>query len=268
MRAALLRGREHTAMAAVAEASEGPVAAALSRGGAPKPYPHTDPNEDGALCASGANGLLVAVADGHWGHRASELALEHLLATVADDWTEGKARGAAAWRLEALAALVGANRTVLAARSAEQRSRTTFALALARLPENLLVSASMGDSHVFRVSDEGPFELVAMRKARAFFLGERLSAAALEREARVEVQSLDPCVALVAVTDGLSEEQIGVADPVAAVRDAVVVGRARTADERASAAARALVEAALAAHRKRQAGDNIAVAIAWIGRGR
>ena len=268
MRAVLLRGREHTAMEAIAEASEGPVAVALSRGGAPKPYPHTDPNEDAALCASGASGLLVAVADGHWGHRASELALEHLLGAVAQDWTEGKSRGAAAWRLEALGALVGTNRAVHAARSAEQRSRTTVALALARLPENLLVAASMGDSHVFRVSDEGPFELVAMRKARAFFLGERLSPAALERVARVEVQSLDPCVALVAATDGLSEEQIGVADPLTAVRDAVAAGRARAADARAAGAARALVEAALAAHRKRQAGDNVAVATAWVGRGR
>jgi hypothetical protein len=255
-------------MAAVAEAGEGSVAVALSRGGAPKPYPHTDPNEDAALCAQGEHGLLVAVADGHWGHRASELALEHLLAAVAGDWTEGKSRSAAAWRLEALAALAGANRAVLAARSAEQRSRTTLALALARLPENLLVSASMGDSHVFRVSDEGPFELVAMRKARAFFLGERLSATTLEREARVEVQSLDPCVALVTATDGLSEEQIGVADPAAAVRAAVAIGRARAAHARAAAAARALVESALAAHRKKQAGDNIAAAVAWIGRGR
>ena len=263
MKAALLRGRDHTAMGDVAVAADGPVAVALSRGGAPKPYPHTDPNEDAALCARGAHGLLVAVADGHWGHRASELALERLLADAAERWTDGEPRRAAGWREEALSALVAANRAVLSARTPEQRSRTTLALALARPQENLLVSASMGDSRLFRVGDEGVVELAAMRGGRAFFLGERLSPAALAREARVEVVSLDPCLALVAATDGLSEESIGVADPAATVRDAVALGRARPGAH-AARAARALVEAALAAQRKNQAGDNVAAAVAWI----
>ncbi|HTY16363.1 MAG TPA: protein phosphatase 2C domain-containing protein [Myxococcota bacterium] len=266
MKATLLRGRDHTVMGAVAGADDGPVALALSRGGAPKPYPHTEPNEDAALCARGENGLLVAVADGHWGHRAAELALGHLLAEVANEWTEGKARGAASWRQAALAALAGANGAVLSARTPEQRSRTTLALALARPLENLLVCGSMGDSHLFRVGDDGVLELAVMRGSRAVFLGERLSPAALAREARVEVQSLEPCVALVAATDGLSEESIGVADPAAAVREAVALARGRETGTRAAAAAHALVEAALAAHRKNQAGDNIAAAVAWLRR--
>jgi serine/threonine protein phosphatase PrpC len=267
VKAALLRGRDHTATGAIAEVAEGPVGAAMSRGGAPKPYPHTDPNEDAALCARGAHGLLVAVADGHWGRLAAELALEHLLAAHAEDWTDGAARAAARWYQELLAALCEANDAVLAAHAPQQRSRTTLALALARPEQQLLACASAGDSHVFQVAGDEPSEVVANRARRPLFLGEeRLAASRLEREVRIEVRPLGECSALVLATDGLSEEEIGVADPLAAVRSALAQGRAQAADLRAAAMARALVEAAVGAHRANQAGDNVAVAVAWLGR--
>ncbi|MDX1648907.1 MAG: hypothetical protein R3263_03550, partial [Myxococcota bacterium] len=67
MRSAILRGRDHHHLGAVDVVSEGPAAAAISMGGAPKSYAHTDPNEDAAAFALGASGRLVAVADGHRG---------------------------------------------------------------------------------------------------------------------------------------------------------------------------------------------------------
>jgi serine/threonine protein phosphatase PrpC len=264
VKAALLRGRDHLAIGEIAELAAGPIAAALSRGGAPKSYPHTDPNEDVALGARGAHGLLVAVADGHWGHRASELALEHLRATCAEPWTDGKPRRQESWHQELLAALVGANQAVLDAQGPEQRSRTTLALALARPADDLLGCASIGDSHIFVSTGDGPSELAAA-VGRPFFLGQqRLSPTRLEREARIEVRRLGDCRALVLATDGLTERAIGVADPRAAVRDALGRGRRAAADARAGVAARALVQAALDAQRAHGAGDNVAVAIAWL----
>jgi len=50
-------------------------ALALSRGALPKPYPHLDPNEDGALLVETQRGMLLAIADGYNGVAACELAL-------------------------------------------------------------------------------------------------------------------------------------------------------------------------------------------------
>ena len=58
MRSAILCGREHARLGAIDLIAEGPVAIAISLGGASKVYPHTDPNEDAAL---------FAVADGGGG---------------------------------------------------------------------------------------------------------------------------------------------------------------------------------------------------------
>jgi hypothetical protein len=264
VRAALLRGREHLATGRVGTASTGSAAAAISVGGAPKPYPHTDPNEDAALCAAGARGSLVAVADGHWGHRAAELVLETLLATHAELWTEGATRAPERWYQEVLAALGTLNEAVLEARSELQRSRTTLALALARPAEDLAVTASVGDSHVFQVVGERVIDLGGSRSGRSFFLGqEPVRPSALERDTRIALQPLGASVALVAATDGLSEAAIGVPDPVAAVRTAVAA-EGGGAGARAGEVAHALVEAALDAHRKNAAGDNVAVAVAWL----
>lgn len=266
MKVALLRGRDHAAIGAVGEAGEGPVALALSRGGAAKPYPHVDPNEDAAACVHGTHGLLVAVADGHWGVRGAELAIESLLAAAAEAWTEGRERSPDEWYQEALGALAAANEAVLGAQGPEQRSRTTLSVGLARPARNLLVAASLGDSHLFRVGARAAVDCAgAPRGRRLLFVGQqRLTTSALEREARIEIATLDDCEALVAATDGLSEEGIGVADPARTVHEALSAARTRPADERAAAAARGVVEAALAAHRTHAAGDNVAAAVAWL----
>ena len=263
MTSILLRGRESVEIGAVAASGEGAIAAALSRGGAPKRYAYVDPNEDAALAARGGRGVLVAVADGHWGLRAAERALETLLAEAAE-WLDGAAREPDAWYQAILAALVAINNDVIATRQGNERSRTTLSFALARPAENLLVHASLGDSHLFVVDRIVASEIPCSRKPT--FLGARaLRASEAEKVGRIGVQPLDAPLAIVAATDGLSEAGIGVADPAGAAYAAVAAASDEAPDGRALAAARALVRTALAAHRENDAGDNVAVSAAWVG---
>ena len=87
MRTGLLRGREHLLFGALSALAERRVAIALSRGGAEKNYSHRDPNEDACGFAWSDHAWLVAVADGHWGSRGAELALDRLLERHAPRWT-------------------------------------------------------------------------------------------------------------------------------------------------------------------------------------
>ena len=113
MRVALLRGREHPELGAVQTVAEDRVAIALSRGGAPKRYPHSDPNEDAAGFARGREGVCLAVADGHGGSEGAEIALLHVLGEPAEQWTEEPGPlDAKSWRRQALAALSDANHDV------------------------------------------------------------------------------------------------------------------------------------------------------------
>lgn len=258
----LLRGREAVTLGAIFEADDEAVAAAITRGGAPKPYEHVDPNEDAALAIGGRRGVLVAVADGHWGHRGAECALE-ALQPIAEDWIEGPRRTAEAWRQQAIETLIAANRAVVAGQLGPERARTTLSFALARPEDDLLVHAALGDSHLFVVDAIVASEIPRPRKA--LFLGTPgLREADAEAAARIGVQALDRPLAIVAVTDGLSERAIGVADPAAAVYAAVATARLEPPAQRAPAAARAIVETALAAHRANEAGDNVAAAVAWL----
>jgi hypothetical protein len=259
----LLRGRESEEIGAVTESRVDEIAAALSRGGAPKRYQYVDPNEDAALSARGERGVLVAVADGHWGHLAAERALEALLAE-ASEWLDGAARSADTWYQTALTAVVAINDAVLAARTGGERSRTTLSFALARPAENLLIHASLGDSHLFVVDQIVASEISRPRKPT--FIGSRaLRASEADKVGRIGVQPLDAPRAIVAATDGLSEHAIGVEDPAGAVYSAVDAASRAVPADRSLAATRTLVETALAAHREHAAGDNLAVAIAWLG---
>lgn len=262
MTSILLRGQESVEIGAIAESRSDEIAVALSRGGAPKRYPYVDPNEDAALAARGERGALVAVADGHWGHRAAERALEALLAE-ATEWVDGAARGPDAWYQTALAALVSINEAVLAARHGDERSRTTLSFALARPAENLLVHASLGDSHLFVV--DGLVAAEIPHPPKPTFVGARsLRSFEAEKVGRIGVQPLDAPLAIVAASDGLSETGIGVPDPAGAAYAAVAAASDEARDTRALATARGIVETALAAHRENTAGDNVAVSVAWL----
>jgi hypothetical protein len=260
----LLRGRESVEIGAVQASSTEAVAAALTRGGAPKRYPYVDPNEDAALAAQGIHGSLIAVADGHWGHRAAERALDALLAE-ATEWLDGAARTADAWYRAMLTTIVAINHDVIATRCGDERSRTTLSFALVRSAENLLAHASLGDSHLFVVDRIVASEIPHARKPT--FLGARtLRVSDAEKLGCVGVQPLGAPLAVVAVTDGLSEHAIGVRDPAGAVHAASAAADREPREIRARAAARGIIETALAAHRDHDAGDNVAVSVAWLAR--
>jgi serine/threonine protein phosphatase PrpC len=263
VKAVALFGRSQQELGAIGEQSAGDVAVVLTRGGAAKPYAHTDPNEDAALAARGARGSLVAVADGHWGARSAEIAVELLRDRFAADWLGGPDRSSDRWYQDVLHALAAINAAMLAEQTEDARSRTTLALALARESQRLLIAASVGDSHLFVVTPDAVREILPRSKKFAVLGHETCTVSQLERFTRFDVRPLDSIECLVGVTDGLSETGIGVEDAEVAVREAIDAARAKPLAERAASAARRIVDAALAAHAAHKAGDNVAAAVAW-----
>lgn len=267
MRSALLRGREHVEFGAVDTIAEGPVAVAISAGGARKSYPHTDPNEDAAAFALDEGGVLLAVADGHRGFEAAEVLLEHLLTHPAPQWTEPGGANPETWPRHVLAVLCDANAEILRERlnSEHGESRTTLALALVLPREGWLLHASVGDSHLFVVDAKGAQDLASRGDGPLYFLGHgEETPETLAGKCRLGAVPLGDVRAVVLASDGLSEHQVGVADPAGAVVDAVSAARAAPAELRARESARALVETACAAHRRNPSGDNASVAVLWL----
>lgn len=271
MRAALLRGREHETLGAVDAEAEGPAALAISRGGHEKSYAHLDPNEDAAAFALGAEGWLAAVADGHRGFEAAEAALEHLLEHPAPQWTAPGGVDRESWTRHALAALCDANAQVRRERrDADWGARTTLALALVLPAQGALGWAAIGDSHCFRVDAERAVDLVGGGPATPspFFLGQaEESSDSLAKKCRIGWEPIGGARAVVLATDGLSETGVGLAEPAAAVAEAVVCARDAPAERRPIEAARGVAERAVAAQRRHRSGDNVAVAVLWLGQG-
>jgi serine/threonine protein phosphatase PrpC len=267
VRSALLRGREHTLLGAHGAIAEANVAIAISRGGFAKQYAYVDPNEDAAAFAYGARAVLLAVADGHSGFEAAEVALEHLLENPAPNWTagEGPPPNADAWRRHALAALADAAVQIGGERREGSRSRTTLTLALADLARGECHYAALGDSHLFAASAAETREVA--RASKGGFLGDPDVTEKLAEYARIGAFSLAGVRALVLASDGLSEEGIGLADPAAAVHAAHVAASSERADLQPLALARAVCDAACASHRAQHSGDNIACAVLVLGGG-
>ena len=264
MRSALLRGRDHVTLGAVDAVAEGAAAVALCRGGAEKTYPHTDPNEDAGLFVLGEAGVLLAVADGHRGSEAAEVALEHLAAHPGPQWTAPGGVTPETWRRQALAVLWDAQQQILLERG-EGGARTTLALALLLPATDRVLYAAVGDSHVFRVRGDQVVDL-ARSGGQGLFLGDaRLDEAALADRATIGVEPLGGARAIVVATDGVSEADVGLAHPAAAVLAAIEEAASLDADLRALHVARTLVERANEAHRRNPSGDNVAVAVATLG---
>jgi serine/threonine protein phosphatase PrpC len=267
VRSALLRGREHGALGAVEAIAEAGLAIALSRGGAPKRYAHDEPNEDAAAFALGAAGACIGVADGHGGAEAAEIALLHLFGEPAEQWTDAPGPLAAErWRRQVLAALSDANRDVRRERRPREGNgaRTTLALALALPQRGLLLGAAVGDSHLFVADRDGVREPAASSGAVGFLGDAHAGAEALAGVTRIVCEPLAGLRAAVLATDGLSERGIGVISPAAAVKEAVRSAERRRAGSQALSLARDLVDAAIEAHRRNRAGDNVAVAVLWL----
>jgi serine/threonine protein phosphatase PrpC len=267
MRSALLRGREHTRLGVTAAVAEGRAAIALSRGGAPKAYRYRDPNEDAALFAMGEGGILLAVADGHGGCDASEIAVEKLLTAFAPVWTAAAAPGLREeWGSLAIDAFGALNAAILerVALGGTATARTTLAFALLRPGDDLLAFASLGDSHVFQVDAGEVQELGHDRERRSRYLGFASETAESLVDKQVSgVQTLAGTSAVVLVTDGLSEHGIGVAVPEDAVAECAGAASRGEPALQPLVVARSLVERALAEHRRHRSGDNVAAAVAW-----
>jgi serine/threonine protein phosphatase PrpC len=267
----ILRGREHHALAAIALLAEAEAAIALSRGGAPKLYAHTDPNEDVALLQVQGAGTLLAVADGHGGFEAAEIAVETVCSwgrTLPD-----RIGGGSEWKRLALQVFARANERIRehASHGGRRLSRTTLTLALVDPTYDGVRWASIGDSHVFHAAN-GVLDLAHAhghdhpREGKIHFLGfADETEESLAEKCRVGEERVSGAQAIVLATDGLSERGVGVDEPEDTVAEAVQAAAQLPPAERAAALARSVVEAALAAHKKRRSGDNVAAAAAWLG---
>jgi len=270
MRTALLRGRDHHTIGMVDVVGDAWAAAAISIGGAPKRYAHTDPNEDAAgYCVADAGTVLV-VGDAHDGFEASEVLADHLLTHPAPQWCDaGLGIDAARWSRHVIAALCDANEDAL--RESRDRggfeSSSTLTLALVRPDLGRLAYASVGDSLLLVVDADGTREVgnASGGPGHDTFLGRRsIAPDVLARRVRTGVLTLEGVEGVVAATDGLSERGIGCEDPAAATARAADAARGATAPVRAMTFARAVAEEALAAQRTHGAGDNIGVAACWL----
>lgn len=273
MRSAFLRGREHHRIGSLELVGEESVAIALSRGGAAKTYSHTDLNEDCVAFSEGPGGRLIVAADGHHGDHGSEAAVGTILEAFAQDWTRAEpiAGDRDAWINQGFEALLAANRSILetAAKINVPPAPTTFALALARPEEDLLLHLSVGDSHVFAVDHAEATDLGGRDPDWKFtpFLGyEQASLELLQQYARVGARSLGGLRAIVLATDGLSEPGIGVDDPAAGVRTVVAQTELDAPRDRAAVdTCRGVLELAMRSHLRQKAGDNMACSVIWLG---
>jgi serine/threonine protein phosphatase PrpC len=270
MRTGFLRGREHLRYGAISSIAEGRCAIALSIGGSAKVYEHRDPNEDAVGFAEGPGGIVVAVADGHDGCAAAELAVQRLLEDGATRWTGSAAlRLGESWADEAAEILLELNTAILDAgtRGANTGARTTLAFALVRPEQDQLAFASLGDSHIFHVGAAEVVDLADRNAQRAWFLGFPSETTWSLRDRIVAgCKRLAGTRALVLASDGLSERGIGVDHPEACVAECVAQALPAANELRALELARAVGERALAAQRQQRSGDNVAIASVWLER--
>lgn len=273
MRSATLRGRDHTRIGALAVVAEGPCAIALCRGGAAKTYAHTDPNEDAVGFAFGPAGAVIAVADGHDGASGAATAIAQVIDTFAPAWTGDATpmQDDDAWHAALLEALSAINSAIVdeARDKGLSPAPTTLSLAIVRQPEGRLFHASVGDSHVFPVrggdAETSDVAWASLDAGRTYFVGvPRRDRKLPESWAHGGALPLEGLRAVALATDGLSETGIGVAEPVAAVDAAIAAAQAESRSRRPITACRGIARAALDAHARNAAGDNIASAVYWL----
>jgi len=264
---AILRGSEAASVGGVSVISEGCAAIALSRGGYKKRYSHTDPNEDGAAFAIGETGVLLAVADGHNGCDAADATLDELMLRAGTLLARGRNTIDESWTRTALET-IGAIQTALVSRVAQGvrgHSRTTLALALVLPDEDLLAFASVGDSHIFRLCRKEVVDLGSHSEGRRCFLGNPADdLTALARNSVIGIEPISDTQAVILATDGISEPGIGVDVPEFTVAECAAGVNHFALELRPLELARNVSEAALAAHRRHRAGDNIASAVTWL----
>ena len=264
---AILRGSEAEIVGGVSVISERSAAIALSRGGYKKRYSHTDPNEDGAAFAIGEAGILLAVADGHNGCDAADATLDELMLRAGTLLARDRNTIDKSWTRIALET-IGAIQTALVSRVTQGvrgHSRTTLALALVLPDEDLLAFASVGDSHIFRLCPREVVDLGSHSEGRRCFLGNPADdLTALARDSVIGIEPIADTQAVILATDGISEAGIGVDLPEFTIAECAAGVNHFALELRPLELARNVSEAALAAHRRHRAGDNIASAVTWL----
>jgi len=265
---AVLLGRRHTEIGALANAAEGRAAITLSRGGAAKTYGHTDLNEDAVYFAQGDGGWLLAVADGHHGASGAEAVIQHIATQLAPSWTGSAELGfdAPTWEECSLDVLHDCGRAVLrrAAELGIGPAPTTLSLALVRPGESGLAWISMGDSHLFRAGHRSIEELgwASLERKDRYFLGyEAASREGMRERSDSGYRDLGDTRALILATDGLSETNIGVANPAGAVAEALAESEDAPEETRALDLATRLSQIAMQAQVDNRAGDNIGCSV-------
>jgi serine/threonine protein phosphatase PrpC len=261
---AILRGSESQIIGGVSVVSEASAAISLSQGGFKKRYSHTDPNEDAAAFALGEAGVLLAVADGHNGCNAAETAIDELMLRAGAILTCDRNTSDEWWK-KTFMETIGAIQTTLVSRVAQGvrgHSRTTLALALVLPGEDLLAFASVGDSHIFRVCPNEVVDLGTHSEGLRCFLGNPADdLGSLAKNSVVGVEALTNTKAVILATDGISEPGIGVDVPEFTLSECAAGADQSEPDLRPLRLARNVAEAALAAHQRHRAGDNIAAAV-------
>jgi hypothetical protein len=266
-RTAALCGSSSQIIGGVSTIAEGSAAIALSQGGAKKRYPHTDPNEDAAGFALGKPGVLLAVADGHSGREAAEVAIGELLHRANALFSDSGEVTREQWETTALEILTEVHAAILAhaARGSRATARTTLAMALVRPGDDLLAFASAGDSHIFRVGPGEAVDLAYNAESRGCYLGNpAVDLKSLRDHCVIGTDALPGVRAIALATDGISESGIGVDLPEFTIGECAAIAEKATPDLRPLEFARSVAEAALAAHRSHRSGDNIATAVSWL----
>ncbi len=261
---AILRGSESQIIGGVSVVSEASAAISLSQGGFKKRYSHTDPNEDAAAFALGEAGVLLAVADGHNGCNAAESAIDELMLRAGAILTCDRNTSDEWWKKTFLETIRAIQTTLVSrvTQGVRGHSRTTLALALVLPGEDLLAFASVGDSHIFRVCPNEVVDLGTHSEQLRCFLGNPADdLGSLAKNSVVGVESLANTKAVILATDGISEPGIGVDVPEFTLSECAAGADRFAPDLRPLRLARDVAEAALAAHQRHRAGDNIAAAV-------
>jgi len=158
-------------------------------------------------------------------------------------------------------------------RGSRELFRTTLAIGLLLPAVSQLHFASIGDSHLFLIRPDGAHDLIAEKSAYGFpyYLGDcPETPVSLQEKCVAGSTSLQDAWAVIAVTDGISEEGIGFADApktLAELSHSVcdpIVGAIELRGETILTLARTITEKAIEAQKRQKSGDNIALAASGI----
>ena len=158
--AAVLNGRDHPRLRGLAAKSvNATTAIGMTAGAFAKPIPPVDPNEDAGAIVSGPRADLLVVADAHFGCRASEIAVAHVLGVLGHDPPPANLS-----RDQLVNAVFEAGSAVASATTpGDVQSDSATTLAFALVTETEVQWASLGDSAVIVMQDGEPLRLDVSR---------------------------------------------------------------------------------------------------------